>query len=560
MNASSASRKRPVILTVLVFLTVPSLLAISFLFAHIFRSTEQNLHDQHGQRLAFLAARYRGTIDAHMDEMVKIVQFVAHVHSLEHLRSQKNLFDLFNTIDRDFDHVFEDMGVLDGNGRHLAYVGPHDIMDRDYSAEPWFRDVMEKGVTISDVFLGYRRSPHFIIAVRQEHAGQAWVLRATVNAFLFSSLLDDVRFDNTGEIYIINAGGVLQTRSASNGAMLQAVDSALASAVTAGQKGAVTQERGGGVLFEAANLNSNPGWWLVVQQSQSELTGELGLRAKGLLLLCIFGVAVVLAASGWTIHRLLRHFAQLDMDKKMLNDYAIQSQKLAAIGQLAAGIAHEINNPLAIIGEGTGWLQDLLKRESMAGFAEHDEFKESLAVIATQVGRCREITHKLLSFARKMDFVIREVNIASVVSEVVGMREREAMLNNITIVKNFAPDLPIIHSEPSLLRQALLNLLNNAMDAVHGTGTITLDAEKARGNGVIIRITDSGIGIPKDNLDRVFEPFFTTKEPGQGSGLGLSICHGIIQKLGGDITAESTPGKGSTFTIQLPQNAPADIE
>ena len=247
------------------------------------------------------------------------------------------------------------------------------------------------------------------------------------------------------------------------------------------------------------------------------------------------------------------------MEKTLLNDQVIQSQKLAAIGQLSAGIAHEINNPLAIIGEEAGWLQDLLKRETMARFAEIDEFHDSLREIVTQAGRCREITHKLLSFARKMDSTIRDVDLHTLVSEVVGMREREATLNNIEIVKEFASDLPIIHSEPSLLRQVLLNLLNNAIDAIHGGGRITITAGKGEVGGVTLSIRDTGIGIPKENLDKIFDPFFTTKEPGRGTGLGLSICHGIIQKLGGDISVHSQPGEGTTFTINLPQESPADI-
>jgi signal transduction histidine kinase len=250
---------------------------------------------------------------------------------------------------------------------------------------------------------------------------------------------------------------------------------------------------------------------------------------------------------------------RLDKEKNVFDDQMIQSQKLAAIGQLSAGIAHEINNPLAIIGEEAGWMQDLLKREAMSQLPEMVEIQDSLREIVVQAGRCKEITHKLLSFARKMDSTIRDVDVNALVDDVVGMREREATLDNIQIIKDLETNLPIIHSEPSQLRQVLLNLVNNAIDAIPHGGTITVHTEKsgADDGGVAFSVADTGIGTPRENIEKIFDPFFTTKLPGKGTGLGLSICHGIIQKLGGTITVSSDPARARLLSACRPPRHPA---
>ena len=171
-----------------------------------------------------------------------------------------------------------------------------------------------------------------------------------------------------------------------------------------------------------------------------------------------------------------------DKTRTSLDEQLIQSQKLASIGELSAGIAHEINNPLAVIGEEAGWIQDLLKRDSLKDLKELDEFKDSLREIGQQAGRCKEITHKLLSFARKMESVIKDVDLNKLIDDVMAMRERDAKYSNISFVRKFHPNLPMIYSDPSLLRQVFLNLVNNAMDAIQ-------KGEKSRWRRISARAT-----------------------------------------------------------------------
>ncbi len=558
------NRKRKLfLLSVLLYATLPAVLVGLVAFAYALRDMDREMQTRSAESFRLLSHKYSTLVDLSLADLARTVALTADMHSLDELQRPQALENILGTVNRNMDHLFEDMGVLDENGRHLAYAGPHDLQSRDYADEPWFKDVMANGRVVSDVFLGYRNAPHFAIAVRRQSGGRTWVLRAAVNSFQFSALLDGERFGRTGEVFLLGPGGVLQTRSMSYGNMLHPVDQEVARAVDAARLGVTSLTRQGEeLLLAAAPLKAKPQWTLVVQQEAREARQAWAAKLRTFGLAFALGLLAIGGGAVWALRALLRRLERLDAEKRTFDDKMIQSQKLAAIGQLSAGIAHEINNPLAIIGEEAGWIQDLLKREAMSQLPEMGEIRDSLREIVVQAGRCKEITHKLLSFARKMDASIRDVDVNSLVDDVVGMRERDASLDNIQIAKELEQNLPIIHSEPSQLRQVLLNLVNNAIDAIPHGGTITVRTAKSdlEPGGVRFSVSDTGIGIPKENIEKIFDPFFTTKLPGKGTGLGLSICHGIIQKLGGTITVASEPGKGTSFDITLPPQAPTETK
>ena len=241
----------------------------------------------------------------------------------------------------------------------------------------------------------------------------------------------------------------------------------------------------------------------------------------------------------------------------VLDERLVQSQKLAAIGEMSAGIAHEINNPLAIIRQEAEWMQHLLNKGSLAG-DEVQELQGSLHQVVQQVDRCTEIIRNLLDFARKREPVLQGVDLNRVIEDMTRLVEREAKHSNIEIVRQYEADLPAVHSDAPQLRQVILNLLTNATQAIGKDGAITITTRRTGAEAVEVEVSDTGCGIPAEDLERIFDPFFTTKPPGQGTGLGLSICHGMIQRLGGRITVSSQVGRGTTFTIQLPVGPTVD--
>ena len=174
--------------------------------------------------------------------------------------------------------------------------------------------------------------------------------------------------------------------------------------------------------------------------------------------------------------------------------------------------------------------------------------------ISSQVDRCKEITQNLLNFARKVEPVLQEVNVNKLVEDMARLVEKEARQKEISIVREFQEDLPAILSDPPCLRQVFLNLLNNARQAIAGSGTIRVGTRLGGEGSLEVVVRDTGCGIPREQLNKIFDPFFTTKPQGKGTGLGLSICHGIIDRLGGRISVTSEVGKGATFTVHLPVN------
>jgi len=238
-------------------------------------------------------------------------------------------------------------------------------------------------------------------------------------------------------------------------------------------------------------------------------------------------------------------------EKWLLDERLLHAHRLAAIGELAAGIAHEINNPLAIIRQEAELLLRLLSRKDSLDPQDLRQLQDSLTQVVTQVDRSSEIIRNLLDFARKREPVLQLVDIHQVLETMIMLVEKEARNNNIRIIRRYDPDPPPLFSDAPQLRQVILNLLNNAAQAIGQDGDITVETgHDAESLHLVVR--DTGRGIPPEHLEKIFTPFFTTKPPGHGTGLGLAICHGIIRRLGGKIIVASTPGQGTVFSITLP--------
>ena len=238
--------------------------------------------------------------------------------------------------------------------------------------------------------------------------------------------------------------------------------------------------------------------------------------------------------------------------RKQMEQQIIVCERLASLGTLAAGVAHEINNPLAIIRESAGWMRQLFAKDELKGIPRHDDFIKALDKVEKSVERASRITHQLLGFVGKSESTLSEVNLVELIEEAIHLISHEAQNRNIRIVRQMEPPPEPIWSDPYQLRQVLLNLLTNAIHAVNSEGTITIAIENV-GDCRTITVSDTGPGIPRENLDKIFEPFFSTKSPGKGTGLGLFVSRGIVEKLGGSIEVASKIGQGARFSVRIPE-------
>jgi two-component system NtrC family sensor kinase len=239
--------------------------------------------------------------------------------------------------------------------------------------------------------------------------------------------------------------------------------------------------------------------------------------------------------------------------RKKIEQQMAATERLASLGTLAAGVAHEINNPLAIISESAGWMKQLLARDELKGMPRREDFAKALNKVEQSVERAKRITHQLLSFVRKSDSSVTQVDLAGLIDESLQLLEHETKKRNIKILRKISYAPAVIWSDPYGIRQALINLLSNAVHAVGLNGVITLALTDSM-DQMAITVSDNGPGIPRENQSRIFEPFFSTKSPGEGTGLGLFVTRGIIEKLGGTVTVDSDVGKGASFCIRLPKN------
>jgi two-component system NtrC family sensor kinase len=442
---------------------------------------------------------------------------------------------------------FVDVGLFDEAGRLVAYEGEFkSLLGKDYSGEEWFRRLRESGrdYLVSDVYLGFRGRPHFIIAIRQVAAGQPWILRASVDPEKFGEFVRGTYLGEAGESFLVNRDGVRQTaagpRNGNERPPPRSPEIMVDETEVAGEE-----------AFRSFAWLTHTDWALVVRVPSEQALVPL-YRARRMVVAITLAALILIAILVWRNARSVeRQIERADEARDDLQRQLFTAAKLASVGEMAAGVAHEINNPLAIIHEEAGMMLDLLDPQ-FAQKLDPEEFRERLRAITEASIRGRNITRKLLTFARKHDAEPVPTDLVPVVEAVLAMKEVEFKVSNIHVERDYEPGLPKILLNPNQIEQVLLNLLNNARDAMRQRqGVIVLRARRTGGE-VHLAVEDNGCGMSEEQLEKVFFPFFTTKEVGKGTGLGLSISYGIMKSHGGRIDVESRIGHGSTFTIVFP--------
>lgn len=541
-----------IIAVTLGFSLIP-LFALGATIYYQFNSTFQN---KMIESLRNLAQNRKSSLELFIDERISQLNTIAQTHSFEKLADEQFLTKVFNAM-QSRSKSFIDLGIIDSDGNHLAYVGPyHDkLMSVNYAHEDWFHAVQSTGAYVSDVFLGFRKAPHFIIAVTTVQNNRVWILRATINSAIIDEIVAGAQIGKRGDAFIVNRSNILQTAPRFSGKLLTHPSSPDFSS----SRGLIVETvsfQGNETLYAAVPI-VNPNWVLVVSEDPQEEMALL-FRAHYIeAVILAFGVFLVIIGTVLTTRVMTRRLKEIEKEKSKSEDLIIQSSKMAALGKMAAGIAHEINNPLQIIGDQAGWMKDLLDSEDMKQTENFEEFDQCIKKIERQVNRSREITHRLLRFGRRMETTQELVDINQILMETLTFLENEAHFRDIQIQTNYDDNLPKISTDPNQLQQVFLNIIDNAIDAVGQSGQIRVETftDKQNHKQIMVKISDNGPGISRELISKIFDPFFTTKRPDEGTGLGLSISYGIMEKLGGHIAVESEEGKGTTFIISVPQGS-----
>lgn len=445
---------------------------------------------------------------------------------------------------------YVDLGVVDKDGLQVAYAGPFALEGRSYADHTWFHQVSGYGTHVSDVFMGYRNLPHFVIAVRHEfRANDYFVLRATIDTDVIDRLALSLVSQRSSDAFIVNRDGVLQTPSRLYGSVLDTASLPPLPSSTMPEIIEINDEDGKSRIISYARIDGSP-FTLVLVSPQDALVEDLRSLRRNLLAFLVISIVLMLAVIVLGTRRMVNRVREADVKRAALFHKAEYTNKMAAIGRLGAGVAHEINNPLSIINQKAGLLKDYLTMSHE--LPSKETLLDLVESVLKSVDRCGGITHRLLGFAKHMEVQWDHIDLDELLRDVLGFLEKEAGYRSISIDFVHPEKPPTIVSDRAQLQQVFLNIINNAFAAMDDGGHLEIGIHAVGEDSVAVSIADDGAGISEEHMTHIFDPFFTTKK-GAGTGLGLSITYGIVQKLGGQVSVKSKLGEGTCFTVTLPR-------
>ncbi len=455
-----------------------------------------------------------------------------------------------------------ELGVFDERNRRIAYAGS--------AASGGVSNInaQNRGAMVGKLFFNEQDVAAYTLSVQEGSHDSSWMLRAVIDARALDEIVPSAHAGERGAVFLLQKGRTFpvalsvadrltEDRLSADRLPDEVVANLSRHAETGNDEPPVIEcvDRSGLERLYAAGSIQGTDWWIILQQDASAAYSQFS-RIRTVAVVLLLAIGFLLAANAFSLSKkLVRKIEEADKKKQRRIEQMYQTSKLASIGELAAGIAHEINNPVAIMVEEAGWINDLLEEEEFARGKNLNEFGRALDQIKSQGERCKAITQKLLSFARESGFRMEKVRLIELIGDVLDIMAKRSFFEKVRIDLNVQKDLPELSLPRIELQQVLVNLINNAVDAMKGKeGTLFLSAGLERDH-LWIEVADDGCGIPEQHLQRIFDPFFTTKPVGQGTGLGLSICYGIIKKMGGSIQVENLVDRGASFRIRIPREA-----
>ncbi len=534
-----------------------SLVPLFILFMFTYMQENKAIRNENYLQTVRLTSNTRRTLTYFLEERLDALNFIIQEEKSETLNSLVSLAYILRNLQRGFGG-FIDLGLIDDSGLQTNYVGPFDLKNRNYSDQKWFISCVKNGYYLSDVFLGYRKLPHMIIALkRPKQNGSFYILRATLDIKKLIQILSSLELSEKSDAFICNRQGVLQTPSKYYGEPLKRIELPVPPYSKQSQVMETKDKMGDPILLGYAYIENSPYILMLVNRNQEIMKGWYSIRKEINWIFSISVIITLIVVLGISTFMTNKIF-DADQTRLRAMERLESSARLISLGRLAAGVAHEINNPLAIIGESAGLIKDLSAVKN-----QHQEDQKLMGLIddvLESTERCGEITKQLLEFARHFESKITPLQLTKVISGVLSFIRKEALYRNITININIPEGFPIINSDHGYLQQIFLNLINNAFQAMDNGGCLDIIAKKEKTDSVSVSIIDNGSGISPEDQRKIFEPFFTTRDLKGGSGLGLSITYGLVQKLKGDISVLSKIGEGTTFTVTLPIKHEGDIK
>jgi len=484
-----------------------------------------------------------------VEERRALLSLIARGSTRQELSSETRLMAILRDLRESFGD-FVDLGLIGSDGLQTYYAGPYDLKGVDYSEQPWFHEVSLRRNYVSDVFMGYRHLPHFVVAVAREVGdSDFYILRATIDTELLMRQIYSAELNEDTDAFVVNSQGVLQTASAFYGSVLDTVGFPIPPHIR--ERETITEQEdltGQALAVGFAYVEETPFILVAASRLQPVFQHWFYQRSYVIWFLMVSAAGILIVVTVRARH-IIQRLKEADIQRARIFHNVEYTNKMATLGRLAAGVAHEINNPLAIINEKAGLLEDIALHTE--NFPNRDKTLGSVEVITKSVERCSRVTRRLLGFGKRMDAVKEQIDLVALINDVLEFQRTEASHRSIKIEVEADRDIPLIESDRGQLQQVCLNLVSNAYAAVPDGGWIGIEIRQLSPTEVAVSISDNGSGISEADQKNIFEPFFSTKGKA-GTGLGLSITRDLVEQLGGLIEVSSEPGKGTTFTVNLP--------
>ena len=514
-----------------------------------YRLTMETIESELALRTSQLVSNSWRSVSLFLTERRSVLDFIAHDHDLEALKDPARLTDILDNLNKRFGG-FIDLGVIDSNGKQISHAGTHQMEGLDYNQHAWFREVLSRGVYISDLVTGARNAPHVDFAVKRELVdGTFYVLHAVLEPDQLKKSIAQIDARARGDLFIINREGVLQTPSRYYGPALNKVSIAVPEYSV---KARVFESINGDkdrIVIGYAHIPDTPYIMMMIQEKSEGIQPwyKTTWAFTGILAASI--IMILLVTLGVATH-LVNQIHEADQERVDTLHQVEYASKMVSLGRLASGVAHEINNPLAIINEKAGHIKDIFTLTDT--YAKDPKLIGLVDSVISTVQRCAKVTKGLLDFTRHLNLSIQTIDLKEIIDEVKSVLTEEAEHRSITVGVTVAEDIPTFESDRGKLEQVFFNLFNSAIGAMGDGGHLEIAARQKDEDFISVSFTDNGRGIPESDLKHIYEPFYYSKTGHSGTGLGLAVTYAMVQEIGGTISVQSNPGQETCFDVSIP--------
>ncbi|MEJ2283421.1 MAG: sensor histidine kinase [Desulfobacterales bacterium] len=518
-----------------------------------YRLTMETIESELVLRTSQLVSNSWRSVSLFLTERGSVLDFIAHDHSLDTLKDPARLADILENLNKRFGG-FIDLGVIDSSGKQISHTGSHQMEGLEFKGQHWFREVLNRGVYISELVTGARNEPHIDFAVKRELAdGSFFVLHAVLNSKQLTKAIAKIDVAPHGDLFIINREGVLQSPSRYYGPILNKIPLAMPEFSSRMRVFESTNDKKDPIVVGYAHIPDTPYILMAIQEQSDRIQPwyKTTWAFTGILAASIIMILLVTLGVATNLVNQIHEADQQRVDTLHQVEYA---SKMVSLGRLASGVAHEINNPLAIINEKAGHIKDIFTLTDT--YAKDPKLIGLVDSVISTVQRCARITRGLLDFTRHLNSSIQDIDLKEIIDEVRGILYKEAELRSITVGVTVSDDIPTFESDRGKLEQVFFNLFNSAIGAMGDGGHLEITARRKNEDYISVAFTDNGRGIPEADLKHIFEPFYYSKTGHSGTGLGLAVTYSLVQEIGGTISVTSTPGQETCFDISIPLKKP----